>query len=258
MAHLNLSPAKLSRQGTDPDTVDFSIFQKLLGNRARPEPKWVAALTGVRKTTATNALLEKNQNYPMEKTIHDTLQATCRTYYAQFPAPLELYAITRIVKPEHIVESGVSSGISSAHFLMALKRNRRGILHSIDYPTYSATLKRSKGEISWTIPYGKDSGWAVQENLKKRWDLQKGRSEELLPDLLRKIGTVNIFCHDSPWTPRHLGFELKTAQQNLKSGSIFIADNSSWNPAAVEKLASAYSTSVIHRRGSDLIGIRIP
>jgi hypothetical protein len=245
-------------QTIQPNRLNFSKFEKLLGNRARPEPRWVAELTGVSQAKVIDVLEEMNQDLALEKTIHNTLQETGRTYYAQFPAPLELYAISRILKPDHIVESGVSSGISSAHFLMALKRNRKGTLHSIDYPSYSPTPKRTRGQISWTIPYGKDSGWAIPTSLRKRWELHKGRSEDLLQGLLKRISTVNIFCHDSPWTAKHLEYELAALRPHLRSGSIVVADNSAWNPSAVAKLAASFSTRVVHRRGSDLIGIRVP
>ncbi|HEV2119503.1 MAG TPA: class I SAM-dependent methyltransferase [Candidatus Bathyarchaeia archaeon] len=253
-----MSQTTLLTTRNHPDSMDYSEFLPLLGNRARPEPRWIEALTGVGSDEVAHVLDEMRDNLARERTIRDTMIETGRTYYAQFPAPLELYGITRILNPDHIVESGVSSGISSAHFLLALKRNRKGTLHSIDYPTYSSKPKRSKADISWTIPYGRDSGWAVPIDLRKRWDLRKGRSEELLEDLLGKIKTVDIFCHDSPWTSKHLEYELKTVQPHLRSGSIVIADNSSYNPNAVEKLAAAFSARVFHRRGSDLIGIRVP
>ena len=57
--------------------------------------------------------------------IHRSLERTGRTYYAQFPAPLELCVTARILRPRHVVESGVSSGISTAHLLLALERNGR-------------------------------------------------------------------------------------------------------------------------------------
>ena len=233
-------------------------MQLLLGSRARPEINWIADLTGVSETVAEKFLGEMNGNLAVEQAIDTKLRETGRRYYAQFPAPLELYAITRILKPETVVESGVSSGISSAHFLMSLKKNRKGTLHSIDYPTYSSKPKRSKTDISWTIPYGKDSGWAIPANLKPRWNLYKGKSEDLLRPLLREIGAVDVYCHDSPWTSQHLQYELDSVRPHLRSGSIVVADNSGWNPGAVERLAKSFKTRVVHRRSSDLIGIRVP
>lgn len=137
-------------------------------------------------------------------------------------------------------------------------KNRKGTLHSIDYPIYSQRPKRSKGDISWTIPYGKDSGWAIPSGLRRRWKLHKGRSEDLLERILGKVSAVDIFCHDSPSTSQHLEYGLKTVQPYLQSGSILVADNSPWNGVAVARFAAAFPTRVLHRRGSDLIGVRVP
>ena len=253
-----MSLTQTTKESSTPPRTSFSELQKLLGSRARPETAWIADLTGVSPTVAGKFLSEMNGNLGVEQTIDSKLRETGRRYYAQFPAPLELYAITRILKPESVVESGVSSGISSAHFLMALKKNRKGTLHSIDYPTYGSKLKRAKSDISWTIPYGKDSGWAIPANLRHKWKLYKGKSEDRLRPLLKKIGAVDLYCHDSPWTSQHLQYELDTVRPHLRSGSIVVADNSAWNPAAVERLARSFNTRVVHRRGSDLIGIRVP
>src|SRR5258705_3995242 len=46
-----------------------------------------------------------------------------------FPGAAELYVIVRAMKPQVIVETGVASGISSAHILRALAANRLGMLH---------------------------------------------------------------------------------------------------------------------------------
>lgn len=194
----------------------------------------------------------------MERSIQRALARTGRTYYAQFPAPLDLYVITRVLRPNHVVESGVSSGLSSAHILAALDRNGRGRLHSIDLPQYQKGRTRARGELSWSIPLGKDSGWAVPKGLAARWDLRKGRSEDLLPAILNEVRTVDLFCHDSPWTPSHLAFEFEAVRPRLRSGSIVVADNTSVNPEAAKRLAHAFGARVWHRRGSSLIGIRVP
>jgi len=154
-----------------------------------------------------------------ERSIHRALQRTGRTYYAQFPAPLELYLITRTQCTRDAVESGVSSGLSSAHILMGLERNARGRLHSIDLPQYQKAAKRARGELSWSVPRGKDSGWAIPSRLKARWALRKGRSEDVLPRLINRLPSIDLYCHDSPWTPEHLAFEFETIRPKLRSGS---------------------------------------
>src|SRR5688500_12760767 len=50
------------------------------------------------------------------------------------PEAAELYVIVRAAKPKVVVETGVASGISSAHILLALAANESGTLHSIDFP----------------------------------------------------------------------------------------------------------------------------
>jgi len=45
-----------------------------------------------------------------------------------------LYFITRYIKPECIVETGVAAGFSSYSFLAAIKKNGIGKLHSSDFP----------------------------------------------------------------------------------------------------------------------------
>jgi predicted O-methyltransferase YrrM len=37
----------------------------------------------------------------------------------------------RAFQPETVVETGVANGVSSAHILLALQKNERGILHSV-------------------------------------------------------------------------------------------------------------------------------
>lgn len=239
------------------ETTAREIVQ-LLGQRALPDIEWLEHVTQRETVEILEVLRETAWLVPIERSIHRALERSGRTYYAQFPAPLELYVITRMLRPRHAVESGVSSGLSSAHILMGLERNGGGHLHSIDLPQYQKAEKRTKGELSWTIPRGKDSGWAIPARLKRDWDLRTGRSEDVLPDLLRQLRSVDLYCHDSPWTPGHLAFEFETIRPKLHSGSIVVADNTDVNPGAARTLARAFATKVRHRGTSSLIGIRIP
>ncbi len=193
-----------------------------------------------------------------EREILRLLASSGRTYYAQFPAPVDLYAIVRLMRPRQVVESGVSSGLSTAHILLALQRNGRGRLHSMDLPTYQKAVKRRRGELSWSIPKGADSGWAIPEGLKKGWDLRQGRSEELLPELVDELPRIDLYCHDSPWTPQHLAFEFEAIRPSLRTGSIVVADNTDVNPNAPRRLARHFGARVWRRQGSSLVGLRVP
>jgi len=250
------SPRKSGGLWADAKT-NMEIVQ-LLGKRALPDIEWLERVTQ-RETAEILAMLRETADLiRIERSIHRALERSGRTYYAQFPAPLELYVITRLLRPRHAVESGVSSGLSSAHILMGLERNGGGQLHSIDLPQYQKAEKRTKGELSWSIPRGKDSGWAIPARLKRGWDLLKGRSEDVLPGLLKQLPSVDLYCHDSPWTAGHLAFEFETIGPKLHPGSIVVADNTDVNPGAARTLARAFATKVHHRGTSSLIGIRIP
>ena len=244
--------------GIWPDRRITEEVVRLLGPRALPDVEWLERVTQRGTTEILEALRETAGLLSMERGIHRVLERSGRTYYAQFPAPLELYAIARMVRPRHAIESGVSSGLSSAHILMALERNKRGRLHSIDFPQSQKAMQRARGELSWSVPPGKDSGWAIPARLKARWDLRKGRSEDVLPGLVRALPSIDLYCHDSPWTPAHLAFECETIQAKLVSGSIVVADNTDANPAAVRRLARAFGTKAWHRGSSSLVGIRFP
>jgi hypothetical protein len=230
----------------------------LLGTRAIPDLRWLERVTQRTPAEIVPIVRETADLLRTERSIHRLLAQTGRTYYAQFPAPLDLYVITRILRPRHIVESGVSSGLSSAHMLAALERNGGGVLHSIDLPQHQKAEKRGKGELSWSLPRGRESGWAVPSRFREHWDLRKGKSEDLLPGLLKEIPSIDLFCHDSPWTAKHLAFEFESIRPSLHAGSVVVADNSDANPEAARRLARAFASVVCHRGTSSLVGIYIP
>jgi Methyltransferase domain len=231
---------------------------ELFGRRAVPDLRWLERVCGRSTATLLPYVREVVRLLPMERSIRRILAKSGRTYYAQFPAPLDLYVITRILRPHQVVESGVSSGLSSAHMLAALERNRAGVLHSIDLPQRQKGARRARGELSWSLPRGRQSGWAIPGRLTRRWDLRNGKTEDLLPALLEEIPRVDLFCHDSPWTSAHLAFELEAIRPKLHPGSIVVADNTDANPAAVRRLAKAFGSEVRRRGSSSLVGIRIP
>ena len=213
-----LGPWRNARRPSSDAKTEREIVE-LLGRRALPDIEWLKHVTERETGEILVILSEITDLVSAEQSIHRALQRTGRTYYAQFPAPLELYLITRTQCPRDPVESGVSSGLSSAHILMGLERNARGRLHSIDLPQYQKAAKRARGELSWSVPRGKDSGWAIPSRLKARWDLRKGRSEDVLPRLINRLPSIDLYCHDSPWTPEHLAFEFETIRPKLRSGS---------------------------------------
>jgi len=121
-----------------------------------------------------------------------------------------LYSLVRLIRPRVVVETGVASGASSAHILRALEDNGEGKLYSIDVPPED-------------LPAGKTSGWIVPDSLRNRWSLQIGDSKELLHPLLKELGQIDCFLHDSLHTYEHMLWEFRTVGPHLHPGGLFLA-----------------------------------
>jgi hypothetical protein len=116
-----------------------------------------------------------------------------------------LYCLVRAMRPETVVETGVCYGASSSYILQALAANDTGKLYSID-------LGNGPGE--------PPSDYFVPSALRTRWELRIGDSRELLPVLLRDLGGVDLFHHDSLHTYEHMTWEYETAFPWIVRGGI--------------------------------------
>jgi predicted O-methyltransferase YrrM len=132
------------------------------------------------------------------------------------------YAAVRAFAPDIVVETGVASGVSSSYLLLALHKNGRGKLYSIEL-----------GDERY-LPPGKLPGWIVPDSLKSRWELRIGDSRELLPKLLAELGTASVFIHDSLHTYEQMLWEYRVAYPFIKQGGLLISDDAAWNPAFPE------------------------
>jgi len=130
---------------------------------------------------------------------------------------LNQYAAVRATTPECIVETGVANGVSSSYLLLALQKNKRGHLHSIGL-----------GDTTF-LPGGRDLGWLVPEWLRPAWHVHLGDARDILPGLLKHLGKIGIFIHDSLHTYDHMMWEFDTAYPYLLSGGLLISDDALWN-----------------------------
>jgi predicted O-methyltransferase YrrM len=140
-----------------------------------------------------------------------------------------LYAVLRTLQPRVAVETGVANGFSTAFSLLALQANGKGHLHSIDLPRevgrrYDAgTFYEGEGRAG--IPAGAQSGWLIPEELKERWTLVAGKSQEELPPLLSRLGTIDFFMHDSEHSFDCMWFEFNEAWPALRPGGVLVSDD---------------------------------
>lgn len=135
-----------------------------------------------------------------------------------FRAPA-IYVICRILKPETVVETGVADGFSSSFILQALELNQKGRLFSIDLPNQPGH------EIE------NETGWLIPKNLRYRWRLILGSSEEKLPTLLTDLKRVDLFYHDSEHIYENMMFEFNAVWKYLKPKGRLLADDITDNTA---------------------------
>jgi predicted O-methyltransferase YrrM len=140
-----------------------------------------------------------------------------------------LYAVLRTARPDVVVETGVANGFSTAFSLLALQANETGHLHSVDMPREvgreyePGTFYDGEGRAG--IPSGSEPGWLIPPALKERWTLILGRSQEELPPLLERLGTIDIFVHDSEHSFDCMWFEFNAAWPALRPGGLLVSDD---------------------------------
>lgn len=127
------------------------------------------------------------------------------------------YAVIRACRPGVVVETGVANGVSTTYVLYALHRNGIGQLHSVEI-----------GDSTY-LPRGASTGWLVPDWLRSRWKLHLGDSREVLPKLLRELGQIDLFIHDSLHTYEHMMFEFEQAYPGVRPAGLILADDALWN-----------------------------
>jgi Methyltransferase domain len=145
-----------------------------------------------------------------------------------------VWCLTRHLRPSKVVETGVARGITSRFILEALARNGTGHLWSIDLPP-----PREPGLHGQV-------GAAVTDNLRDRWTYVRGSSRRRLPDLLVKVGKIDLFIHDSRHSERNVLFELEHAWSALSPGGVVVVDDIDLN-------CGFHSFRALHARQPSLI-----
>jgi hypothetical protein len=193
----------------------------------QPDLEWVAALAGVSERQARTAVEEARSERRLFGRIERAHRAGGRPSYIEIDAPFELYAIARLRRPRHVVEVGVSSGVSSAYLLTALERNGYGTLHSIDLPQFASRggRRRRPDTPSWVIPDGQSSGWAVPMSLRGRWDLRLGDKRAVIPLLADDLPRVDMMVYDVPHSDRDAAREFRSLDRRLCPKGVAIADH---------------------------------
>ena len=124
-----------------------------------------------------------------------------------------LYFLTRYMEPDCIVETGVAAGFSSYAFLLALKANQRGTLHSSDFPYFRIPDPE------------KYVGVIIEEKIRKGWNLYLDGDEVNLPKIANAVDQVDIFHYDSDKSYAGRAFALSTISSSLSDRGVIIMDD---------------------------------
>jgi predicted O-methyltransferase YrrM len=189
------------------------------------DERFLAAATGTRAMRIRGFLQEPSEAPQFFDHLRKCESDTCQGMSSAdlwAKKVLVQYAAVRALQPDTVVETGVASGVSSAYLLLALRRNQKGTLHSVEV-----------GDLAY-LPAGKEPGWIVPDWLRSRWQLHIGDVAATLPGLLRELGEVDMFIHDSLHTYEHMKFEFELAHPHIKHGGLLLADDALWNSAFQE------------------------
>lgn len=167
---------------------------------------------------------------------------------------LFLYWVIRTFKPKTVVQTGVCNGLSTAFMMLALAKNGpEGQLHAIDLAHIF-----DPNNPDWTvpgmvygvlIPEGKTSGWMVPDMYKDRCHIENGDAKELLPKLIDRLPSLDMFYHDSDHSYQHMMFEFDEAMRKLDKGGIVLGDDVSWN-ASVWDFADKHGVPSYNYKGA--------
>lgn len=206
----------------NPNYVLASLFREF----TLADERFLSTITGVSPIRVRSFLNEPLQASTFNDCLHKAEthfhQAKVESADLYAKKILVQYAAIRAFTPDVVVETGVANGVSTSYILLALEKNGRGKLHSIELgdPQY--------------LPPGKQPGWMVPEWLKQNWDLRIGDSCALLPQLLSECAVIDVFIHDSLHTYDHMLWEFRAAYPRLRAGGLLISDDAAWNPAFSE------------------------
>jgi predicted O-methyltransferase YrrM len=132
-----------------------------------------------------------------------------------------VYEVARAARPDTIVETGVATGVTSAHLLAALEDNGHGVLHSVDLPPSDMVIA---GHV----------GAAIPSDLRHRWVYHWGVSRRVLPKLLDNVQGGLMFVHDSDHSYQNMSWEIRSAWRAMSPGGVIICDDVHLNSAFLD------------------------
>ncbi len=189
--------------------------------------QYIDNFSNILETTLNSCdeLFESNKDKPMLQFIEEISPRITKISIEQkqdlmyLPFHAMLYLLTKKLKPDIALETGVQIGGSTHAILKAMKENKNGTLHSVDIGKWFD----HKGKyVSRIAPL-------VRIDEKKHWNLICGNSQKTLPDLVKKIGMMDLFCAGHTHTYKVQKDEGELCWSLIKRGGVFVLDRADNN-----------------------------
>ena len=119
---------------------------------------------------------------------------------------LTVYAITRLLRPTTVVETGVADGRSSFMILAGLEKNGGGTLHSFDIQPYAGSLVRGHEQWKFTVGDAREP-------------------QRTFSEALAQMDSVEFFLHDSNHKYDNQMFEYESVWPKLRPGGVLASDD---------------------------------
>jgi len=168
--------------------------------------------------SSCDQLFEYNKDKPMKEFIKAISPTITKISIEQtqdlmyLPFHTMLYLITKKLKPNIALETGVQVGGSTHSILKAMLENNKGILHSVDIGKFLAYNKKYVAPIAPLV--------TTDENA--HWKFILGNSQKTLPDLVDRIGIIDLFCAGHTHTYKVQKHEGELCWSLIRNGGLFV------------------------------------
>lgn len=167
---------------------------------------WVSAVTGCGVAEARSVLNEGRFDGQLRQHVTTLTASSSRRGLADLDVRLGRrigwYALVRILRPAHVIETGTDKGLGSVTLAQALRRNGTGKLTTLDVNENAGYLIRGY-EDTVELVIADSVGWL---------------------DTLDR--PVDLFIHDSLHSRQHELSELRAVEGVLSPDAVVLSDNS--------------------------------
>ncbi|MER5646566.1 class I SAM-dependent methyltransferase [Streptosporangium sp. NPDC002524] len=156
-----------------------------------------------------------------------------------------LYFLTRILRPDTVLETGVAAGWSTSAVLAAVRANGTGHLHSSDFPFFR--LPEPERYVGWVVP----------DALKGPWTLRVRGDRRNLEEILLPGTRVDLVHYDSDKTRRGRESFLLRVSPHLSGNHVVVMDDIQDN-LVFQEYAETQDLYRVFPYGGKFIGVTGP